>query len=111
MKDSLTTEFYGHKHARVVCNSNNSRIYIRCFEGTGHAFAESMKITSILLCAVFFPLSAAAQATEEQASDVLGDLPVPSWAKSILDSFDKPLHPVIGGVASGGGMAAGVGYE
>ena len=105
----------GHVHAMVVCNSNNSRICIRRFEGTGHAFTELMKITSILLCAVLLPLSAAAQTPDvpatEKTSEALGDLPVPSWAKSILDSFDKPLHPVIGGVASGGGMAAGVGYE
>ena len=69
-----------------------------------------MKLSSILLCAVFLPWSAAAQ-TKEKASDALSDLPVPGWAKSVLDSFEKPLHPVIGGVASGGGMAAGIGYE
>ena len=113
----------GHVHAMVVCNSNNSRIYIRRFEGTSHAFTDLMKITSILLCALLLPLSATAQTPDaaetekkdapetEKTSEALGDLPVPSWAKSILDSFDKPLHPVIGGVASGGGMAAGVGYE
>ena len=35
----------------------------------------------------------------------------PSWAKAVIDSFSKPLHPVIGGVASGGGLGAGIGYD
>ena len=33
------------------------------------------------------------------------------WATNIIDVFDKPLHPVIGGVVSGGGLGAGIGYD
>jgi hypothetical protein len=43
--------------------------------------------------------------------EVLGDLPIPSWGHAIIDSFSKPVHPVIGGVASGGGVGFGVGYD
>lgn len=71
-----------------------------------------MRIAALLLCAALLPVSAAAQ--NEQASDDtsgFGDLPVPSWGQAILDSFSKPLHPVIGGVASGGGVGFGVGYD
>ena len=39
------------------------------------------------------------------------NLPIPSWAKAAIDSFDKPLHPVVGGVVSGGGLGVGVGYD
>lgn len=38
-------------------------------------------------------------------------MPVPNWAKGIIDSFSKPLHPLIGGVATNGGVGAGVGYS
>ncbi|HET9468998.1 MAG TPA: hypothetical protein VFO48_11325 [Vicinamibacterales bacterium] len=71
-----------------------------------------MKITALLLWAVLLPMPASAQ--NDQASDNpsgFGDLPVPSWGQAILDSFSKPLHPVIGGVASGGGLGFGVGYD
>ena len=71
-----------------------------------------MRITALLLCALLAPLSASAQ--NQQASDDpsgFGDLPVPSWGQAVLDSFSRPLHPVIGGVASGGGLGFGVGYD
>jgi hypothetical protein len=38
------------------------------------------------------------------------DFPIPSAAKAILESFEKPLHPVVGGVAPGGGVGVGIGY-
>jgi hypothetical protein len=36
---------------------------------------------------------------------------VPAWGQIILDAFSKPVHPVVGGVASGGGLGFGVGYD
>ena len=56
------------------------------------------------------PLLAAAQSSSHTADD-LGNLPVPSWGKAVIDSFEKPLHPIIGGVAPGGGIGFGVGYD
>src|SRR5688500_14212388 len=71
-----------------------------------------MKLHALLLCALLLPLPAAGQ--NPQASDTdfdFGDLPIPSWGRAILDSFSKPLHPVIGGVASSGGVGVGIGYD
>jgi len=68
-----------------------------------------MKIAVLILCIVMLPLLAFAQKAE--SSSGLGDLPVPPWAQAVADSFTKPLHPVIGGVATGGGVGAGVGYD
>lgn len=72
-----------------------------------------MRTIALLLCALLVPLAAAAQTTETSASTPgdLGNLPVPGWAQGIMDSFSKPVHPVIGGVASGGGLGFGVGYD
>jgi hypothetical protein len=39
------------------------------------------------------------------------NLPVPNAVKPFLDAFGKPLHPVLGGVAPGGGIGVGLGYE
>ena len=71
-----------------------------------------MRTLALSLFAVLVPLSAAAQTA--QTSNTPGDvenLPVPGWAQGIIDSFSKPVHPVIGGVASGGGLGFGVGYD
>lgn len=57
----------------------------------------------------FLPQLAAAQ-TSTRVEGLEG-LPVPSWAAGIIDSFSQPVHPVIGGVASGGGVGLGVGYD
>lgn len=59
-----------------------------------------------------FPVAAGAQSaqTSDTSSD-FKDLPIPSWGQAILDSFSKPLHPVVGGVASSGGLGVGVGYD
>lgn len=67
----------------------------------------------LLACALAFPLPVAAQAPPAQAdtADDLENLPVPSWAKAIVESFSKPLHPIIGGVATNGGVGLGVGYN
>jgi hypothetical protein len=37
-------------------------------------------------------------------------LPVPHAVQGVLDAFHKPLHPIVGGVAPGGGMGFGIGY-
>jgi hypothetical protein len=57
------------------------------------------------------PTAAAAQTTAPDEGNAAENLAVPSWAQSIVDSFSKPLHPVIGGVASGGGLGFGLGYD
>ena len=66
----------------------------------------------LLVCAIALPLPAAAQAPQAQpdSADAFENLPVPPWAKAIVESFSKPLHPIIGGVATNGGVGAGVGY-
>jgi len=71
-----------------------------------------MRLPALLFFALILPLSAAAQnaQTADTGSD-FGDLPIPSWGQAILDSFSKPLHPVVGGVASSGGVGFGVGYD
>lgn len=72
-----------------------------------------MRTTAFLLCLLMLPLSAGAQNTQTStvAADDFEDLPIPSWGQAIVDSFSKPVHPVIGGVASGGGVGFGVGYD
>ncbi len=78
-----------------------------------------MKTAALILCVLLTPLRAAAQDTPPAASptpaagptEELAKLPVPSWSKGIINSFSKPLHPVIGGVATNGGIGAGVGYR
>jgi hypothetical protein len=32
-------------------------------------------------------------------------------AKKVIESFGKPLHPIVGSVAPGGGVAVGIGYD
>jgi hypothetical protein len=79
---------------------------------------------SCLLWALM-PLAAGAQTTTQggQSSQTsqngqsnggsgdLSDLPIPSWGQAIIGTFDDPLHPVIGSVASGGAAAFGIGYD
>jgi hypothetical protein len=71
-----------------------------------------MRTAALLIC-VLLPLQAAAQDTQPpaDASADLQKLPVPGWGQAIVDSFSKPVHPVVGGVASGGGLGFGVGYD
>jgi hypothetical protein len=70
-----------------------------------------MRTAAFLLCVLLPPLTAVAQdaQTSTPASGDFGN--VPGWAQPIIDSFSKPVHPVIGGVASGGGLGFGVGYD
>ena len=71
-----------------------------------------MRFHVLLFCALILPLSAAAQNAQTSDTDSdFGDLPIPSWGEAILDSFSKPLHPVVGGVASSGGIGFGIGYD
>jgi hypothetical protein len=71
-----------------------------------------MRNIVLVISLVLVPLAAAAQTTEApNAPGDLGNLPVPGWAQGIVDAFSKPVHPVIGGVASGGGLGVGVGYD
>jgi hypothetical protein len=65
----------------------------------------------MLVCAIALPLSASAQNSQTDSSSGLADLPIPGWAQEIGESFSKPVHPVIGGVASSGGVGFGVGYD
>ena len=65
-----------------------------------------MKYVSLLILLILVPRLAGAQASSD-----FENLPIPAWAEPVIDSFSKPLHPVIGGVASGGGLGFGVGYE
>ncbi|HKY21578.1 MAG TPA: BamA/TamA family outer membrane protein [Vicinamibacterales bacterium] len=63
-----------------------------------------------VLSLVLLPQLALAQSTAD--AEVSSEkLPIPSWGQGIIDSFSKPLHPVVGGVASGGGVGAGIGYD
>src|SRR5215203_3154594 len=72
-----------------------------------------MKSIAAFLCLVAFALPAAAQDAQPPPvdPDTLKNLPVPKWARAALASFSKPLHPVIGGVATNGGVGAGIGYN
>jgi hypothetical protein len=71
-----------------------------------------MRIAAFLFSVLLMPVCAAAQnaQTSDSAPD-FGDLPIPSWGQAVLDSFSRPLHPVVGGVGSGGGVGFGVGYD
>jgi Omp85 superfamily domain len=69
-----------------------------------------MRHFTVVLALILLPGLAAAQ-NADTTTDGLEGLPVPPWAARLIDAFDKPLHPVIGGVASGGGIGVGVGYN
>jgi hypothetical protein len=69
-----------------------------------------MKHITLFLALILAPQVAAAQRSSSD-SDTVEGLPVPSWAEGIIDSFSRPLHPVVGGVASGGGVGVGIGYD
>jgi Omp85 superfamily domain len=52
-----------------------------------------------------FPIAVAAQTPPNDDGP-----PLPPAAQATIDSFGKPLHPIIGGVAPSGGIGAGLGY-
>ncbi len=79
-----------------------------------------MRSIILFLSVVLLPYSAAAQATPTPTTPTpttqksgldLDGLPIPSWGKALIESLDKPLHPVIGSVASSGGLGFGIGYD
>jgi hypothetical protein len=71
-----------------------------------------MRFVPFFLALLLLPQLAAAQAPHDTLEvDGLDGISIPSWGKAIIDSFDKPVHPVLGGVASGGGLGAGFGYD
>jgi Omp85 superfamily domain len=63
-------------------------------------------IAAVLICLTALPPYAGAQGSAD-----FENLPIPQWAERVIDSFGRPLHPVIGSVASGGGIGFGVGYD
>jgi len=72
-----------------------------------------MRSISLFLIVALLPFSAAAQnaPSSDNGAEGFENLPVPSWGKAAIDSFSKPVHPVVGGVASGGGLGVGIGYD
>ena len=70
-----------------------------------------MRTAAFLFCVLLLPLTVAAQGAQT-STPTSGDFGrVPGWAQPIIDSFSKPVHPVVGGVVSGGGLGFGVGYD
>jgi surface antigen Omp85-like protein len=67
-----------------------------------------MRRTFLLAVILLIPQIAAAQNSNGNGSE---NLPIPPWAHAVIDSFSKPVHPIVGGVASGGGLGVGIGYE
>jgi hypothetical protein len=78
-----------------------------------------MRRTELVLSLLLFGVPGAAMAqtpdareeaaeVERQTDGIESKIP---WANDILEVFDKPLHPVVGGVVSGGGLGAGIGYD
>src|SRR5262245_15424839 len=78
-----------------------------------HASSLRMRAISLLLFVALLSMPAAAQNTQPSgnAAEDFGDFPVPSWGQAVIDSFDKPVHPIVGGIGAGGGVGFGVGYE
>ncbi len=72
-----------------------------------------MRAITFFLLVALLPLPATAQNTQTSGNSAEGfeNLPVPSWGQAVIDSFSKPIHPIIGGIASGGGLGFGVGYD
>jgi hypothetical protein len=70
-----------------------------------------MRIAAFLFSLLLMPICAAAQNAQTSDAPDFGDLPIPAWGQAVIDSFSRPLHPVVGGVGSGGGVGFGVGYD
>jgi hypothetical protein len=71
-----------------------------------------MRRLAFALVLFLTPTIAAAQSNSEEkapAADIQG-LPIPSWVEAIIASFNEPAHPVVGGIAPGGGIGVGFGY-
>jgi len=74
-----------------------------------HPF-RGMRYGTFLVSLLLVPQLAVAQTPADRTED-FENLPVPSWAEPVINSFSKPVHPVVGGVASGGWLGFGVGYD
>ena len=59
-----------------------------------------------MLVSLAIPHTAAAQSSPSDEA-----LPLPPGVQAVFNAFNKPLHPIIGGVAPGGGMGVGIGYD
>jgi hypothetical protein len=69
-----------------------------------------MKYAAPTILASFLALISPHIATA-QSSAKDDALPLPPAAQAVFDSFTKPLHPIVGGIAPGGGMGVGIGYD
>jgi hypothetical protein len=67
-------------------------------------YAASVFLAVVMTLAI--PYAAAAQSSPNDDA-----LPLPPAAQTVFDAFNKPLHPIVGGVAPGGGMGVGIGYN
>jgi hypothetical protein len=67
-----------------------------------HVFS---RFVAMVIC-VAIPHTAAAQSSPNDDA-----LPLPPAVQTVFDAFNKPLHPILGGVAPGGGMGVGIGYH
>jgi hypothetical protein len=63
-------------------------------------------VLAAAICLIFLlPTPTAAQSAANDDGP-----PLPAAAQAVIDSFDKPLHPIVGEVAPSGGVGAGIGY-
>ncbi len=69
-----------------------------------------MRQTQLLLLWLLLATPTTGFAQDPESREA-ADSRTPGWATNILDVFEKPLHPVVGGVVSGGGLGAGIGYD
>jgi hypothetical protein len=67
-----------------------------------HAFAGLVSV----VIALAVPHPAAAQSSPNDDA-----LPLANAVQAVFDTFHRPLHPIVGGVAPGGGMGVGIGYN
>src|SRR5689334_22802727 len=73
-----------------------------------HATFLAMNCASVLGVLILLSIPEIVIAQSSTSDD---SLHLPPAAQAVLDSFEKPLHPVIGGVAPSGGMGGGIGYS
>lgn len=67
-----------------------------------------MRRLLLLAIILLIPQIAVAQDSDDEG---LENLPIPAWGHAVIDSFSKPVHPIVGGIASGGGLGVGIGYD
>jgi hypothetical protein len=75
-------------------------------------FASCVTRSAAVVCVILSLLSAPLGAQTSQEERKVGNEPAGTdLAKKVANAFTQPLHPVVNGVASGGGVGAGVGYD